>query len=407
MAPRLAVPQLRHRLVQPRRPYDRFVREQVAGDLLPADTPAERDRLRVATGLLALGPKTFEELKPDVFRMEVIDEQIEVIGRSVLGLSVACARCHDHKFDPIPTTDYYALAGVLRSTEPLYGYGPLGIKATAFHHTPLQPVGPDTDRLAADGLGYLARLQDLTLARNTARSDRYRVVRRLTDAKLQLAKAGADTAKLGADVAAMEADIKAWDGKVKALETDLKAAEDAAPPMPGWAMAARDRAKAEDCRVHVRGETTQLGELVPRGVLRVFTNAARPIHATASGRLELADWLTDRGNPLTARVWVNRVWLHLFGRGLVTTPDDFGVNGARPTHADLLDHLAVRFMADGWSTKRLVRELVLSRTYRLATDAHAGNLAADPDNVSLWRMAPRRLEAEAFRDAVLAVGGTL
>jgi len=388
-------------------PYDRFVREQVAGDLLPADEPAERDRLRVATGFLALGPKTFEEVKPEVFRMDAVDEQIEVLSRSVLGLSVGCARCHDHKFDPIPTRDYYAIAGILRSTEPLYGYGPLGIKATAFHHTPLQPVGPDANRLATGGLAYLAKLHELTLKQNTARSDRYRVVRRLTDAKLQIAKPGADKLTLQTDIDRMDAEIKDWDVKVKAAEAELKAATEVAPPMPLWAMAARDRAAPEDSKVHIRGETTNLGEVAPRGVLRVLPNAARPMPATGSGRMELADWLTEPKNPLVARVHVNRVWLHLFGRGLVTTPDDFGVNGAKPTHPELLDHLAVRFVANGWSTKKLLRELVLSRAYRLATDAHTGNLATDPDNVLLWRMAPRRIQAEAFRDAIMTVAGRL
>ena len=388
-------------------PYDRFVREQVAGDLLPAADAAERDRLRVATGFLALGPKALEELKPDVFHMDVVDEQIEVVGRTVLGLSVGCARCHDHKFDPIPTRDYYALAGVFRSTEALSGYGPLGVKATAFHHTPLQPVGPDAGRLGPDALAYFATLHELTLKQNTARSDRYRVVRRLTDAKLQAAKPGADKAALQADIDRMEAEIKDWDVKVKAAEAALKAATDGPPPMPALAMVARDRAKPVDVRVHVRGETTNLGEVAPRGVLRVVPNAARPMPAAASGRLELADWLADPKNPLTARVYVNRVWAHLFGRGLVTTPDDFGVNGAKPTHPELLDHLATRFVVHGWSTKKLVRELVLSRTYRLTTDAGGAGVAADPDNTLYWRMAPRRLEAEAFRDAILAVSGTL
>jgi hypothetical protein len=409
--------------------YDRFVREQVAGDLLPAADAAERDRLRVATGFLALGPKALEELKPDVFHMDVVDEQIEVIGRTVLGLSVGCARCHDHKFDPIPTRDYYAIAGVLRSTEPLSGYGPLGIKATAFHHAPLVPVGPDAGRLGAAALAYLADLHDLTLKQNAARSDRYRVVRRLTDAKLQAAKPGADKAALQADIERMEAEIKDWDAKVKAAEAELRAATENPPPMPALAMAARDRAKPVDARVHVRGETTNLGEVAPRGVLRVTPNAARPMPATASGRLELADWLADPKNPLPARVYVNRVWAHLFGRGLVTTPDDFGVNGTKPTHPELLDHLATRFVAGGWSTKKLVRELVLSRTYRLSTNAELGTRSGqsktrlfgvsiphsefriphsvDPDNTLYWRMAPRRLEAEAFRDAVLAVSGRL
>ncbi len=423
------------------KPFDQLVREQVAGDLIAlnashanasqrTDSPTGRDELRIATGFLALGPKAFEELKPEIFRMDVIDEQIEVIGRSILGLSVGCARCHDHKFDPIPTRDYYALAGILRSTQSLYGHGPRGIKATQHNHTPLIAVGPEAETLGPSGLAYFERLNELNLKQNTARSDRYRVVRRVADAKNQLQQPGADTAKLQADVDRMEAEIKEWDVKVKAAESEFQAAMDAQPPQPGWAMGARDREKPEDCRVHIRGETTNLGDAVPRGALQVLPNALTEMPSASSGRLELANWLTSRDNPLTARVFVNRVWLHLFGRGLVTTPDDFGVNGSRPSHPELLDDLSVRFMDEDWSTKTLIREIVLSRTYQLASDpkpvaevlrlqgerrqtpnsdefGYDAGLQSDPENIWLWRMSPRRLEVESLRDAMLTVSGQL
>jgi len=388
-------------------PYDRFLREQVAGDLLPAGDPRLADRQRIATGFLAMGPKAFEESKPDVFRMDVIDEQIEVIGRSILGLSIGCARCHDHKFDPIPTRDYYAIAGILGGTETLYGHGTRGIKATAFHNTALQPVGPDAPRLAKAGQEYFDTLQALTLKQNTARSDRYRVVRQLSDAKVQLAKPGADGAKLQPEIDRLNALIGEWDKKVKAAEAELSDWQDHAPEMPGWAMAARDKPAPGNCRIHVRGEVTNLGEEVPRGVLQVLPNPAGRIPASASGRLELADWLASADNPLTARVYVNRVWQHLFGQGLVTTPDDFGVNGSRPSHPQLLDYLALRFIGLGWSTKKLVRELVTSRAYRLSSQPVSASLAADPENTLVWRMSPRRLDAESLRDAILVVGGRL
>ncbi|MFM9960424.1 MAG: PSD1 and planctomycete cytochrome C domain-containing protein [Planctomycetaceae bacterium] len=395
------------------KPFDQFLREQVAGDLLAlnasqrTDSPTGVDELRIATGFLALGSKAFEELKPEIFRMDVIDEQIEVIGRSILGLSVGCARCHDHKFDPIPTRDYYALAGILRSTQPLYGHGPRGIKATLHNHSPLMAVGPDAETLGPSGLAYFERLNELNLTQNTARSDRYRVVRRVADAQNQIKVAGADTIKLQADIDRMEAEIKDWDVTVKAAESEFQAAMDASPPQPGWAMGARDREQPEDCRVHIRGETTNLGDAVPRGALQVLPNALGEMPAASSGRLQLAEWLTSRDNPLTARVFVNRVWLHLFGRGLVTTPDDFGVNGSRPSHPELLDDLSVRFMDEGWSVKTLIRELVLSRTYQLASHPNATGLQRDPENVWLWRMSPRRLEVESLRDAILTVSGQL
>lgn len=403
------------------KPFDVFLREQIAGDLLPFDTPAARDAQRIATGLLALGSKAYEEQKPEIFRMDVIDEQIDVVSRAFLGLSVGCARCHDHKFDPIPTADYYALAGIFRSTQPLVGYGPKGIKSNVHTHSPPLAVGPDAETLGEAGLQYLAKLQELTLAQNTARSDRYRVVRRVADAKLQRDKPGADKEKLTADIERMEADIKEWDVKVKAAEQALQMAMDSAPPQPGWAMGARDRETPEECKIHIRGDTLSLGPVVPRGVLQVVASVpARSISSTQSGRLELADWLADPKHPLTARVYVNRLWQHLFGRGLVATPDDFGVNGSRPSHPELLDHLALRFMRDGWSTKTLLRELVLSRTYQQAglpsdlarpsapaTERFARQLERDPDNIWLWRVSTKRLDAEALRDAMLTTANRL
>ncbi len=390
--------------------FSEFVRQQIAGDLLPSHSREERDRNLIATGFLSLGSKSFEESKPEVFRMDVIDEQIELVSRSVLGLSVGCARCHNHKFDPIPTADYYSMAGIFRSTQPLYGYSPKGIKATAFAHTELQAIGPDAEKLGPAGLAYFAKLQELTLAQNISRSDRYRVVRRLSAAKIDIKKPDADKVRLEADISKMEQEIKDWDVKVKANEAALQLAMDNPPNMPGWAMAVREREKAEDCKIHVRGETTNLKETVPRGTLQVISftdNPSIPNHQ--SGRNELAAWLTDRRNPLTARVYVNRVWQHLFGRGLVSTPDDYGVNGSRPSHPELLDHLALQFIDQGWSTKKLIRALVLSSTYLQdgADESQGNGKSIDPDNIYLSYMRPRRLEAELLRDAIMQVAGTL
>ena len=388
-------------------PYNRFLREQIAGDLLPASTAAEADRQRVATGFLAMGPKAFEESKPEVFRMDMIDEQIDLIGRSLLGLSIGCARCHDHKFDPLPTRDYYAMAGIFRSTQPQYGHGTRGIKATAFHHTKLQPVGPGAVELAKEGQEYLDKLQELTLKQNTARSDRYRVQRQLSDFKVRLEKPGADIINIRAEIDRLTGILKTWDATVKAAEEELRDWQQRVPKMPGWAMAAHDLPSPENCRIHVRGEVSNLGEVVPRGLPRVFPHVQRQIPGGSSGRLELADWVVDHRNPLTARVQVNRVWQRLFGQGLVSTPDDFGVNGARPSHPELLDHLAVRFMSDGWSVKRLIRELVLSRTYRQSSDPVPESLEVDPGNTWLWRMPVRRIDAESLRDAILSLSGRL
>jgi hypothetical protein len=329
-------------------------------------------------------------------------------------LSIGCARCHDHKFDPIPTADYYALAGIFRSTQPLYGYGPKGIKATAFHHTDLYTVGPDAESHAQEGLAFLKKLNELQATQNQASVDRYRVVRKLSAARIEREKA-ADKSELDAQIAAMEAEIKDWDINVKGHKDAIQSAMDSGPRHFAFAMGVRELDEPEDCPIHIRGETTNLSEVVPRGMLQVMSRASTPAVSPAqSGRRQLADWLTHRDNPLTARVFVNRVWLHLFGRGLVTTPDDYGVNGARPSHPELLDFLAVKFMDEGWLTKKLIRSLVLSRAYRMAStpveaERHlfAAQLERDPENSHWWRMQPRRLEVEALRDAMLAVAGTL
>jgi hypothetical protein len=391
-------------------PYDQFVREQIAGDLLPAATSAEIDRQRIATGFLALGGKAFEEAKPEVFRMDVIDEQMDTMGRAILGLSIGCARCHDHKFDPLPTADYYALAGVFRSTQLLYGYGPKGIKANVHTHSELFAVGPDAAERGPAGLAYLAELQRLTLVQNTARSDRYRVVRQLAAKRQELAAVSKadERAERESEIAQLDERIKEWDVKVKAAEAALESAFNAAPPQPHWAMGARERPAAEDCRIHIRGETTNLGPVAARGVPRLLAqifDRTEVAQAVGSGRLQLAEWLTSGLNPLTPRVQVNRVWSKLFGSAIVATPDDFGATGAAPSHPELLGDLAHRFVNNGWSTKALVREMMLSQTYRQAAISDTG--AADPDNKWFARMRPRRLEAESFRDAIKCFAGTL
>jgi hypothetical protein len=387
-------------------PYDEFLTQQIAGDLLPSETPEQRDRQVIATGFLALGPKSLEERKRELFRMDVIDEQIDVICRGVLGLSAACARCHDHKFDPVPTADYYALAGILRSTDTLYGIGPMGIKGV--NDAGLAVIGPDAEKLASPAAKHLKAVQDKTQERNTARSDRYRVVRNVADRKRQLDKPNADKPALEAEIAKMDAEIADWDERIKALDAELAELVENPPPQPLFAMGARDAEQVEDCRIRIRGEPENYGDAVPRGALRMIEVSNLPgISTGESGRLQLAQWLSSRENPLTARVFVNRVWLHLFGRGLVTTPDDFGVTGAKPSHPELLDHLASRFMSRGWSIKQLIREIVLSHTYQLTSTPSAEGLNRDPDNVLLWRMPVRRLEVEPFRDALLAVSGKL
>jgi hypothetical protein len=350
------------------KPYNRFIQEQLAGDLLPASGAGERNANLVATGFLALGAHDLNEMDKLQNTMDRVDEQINVTSKAFLGLTVGCARCHDHKFDPIPTKDYYALAGIFRSTTMLSGLRQRP-QFNAIYFDPslyakLEGVEGDSAEVAAKRAELWARAMEIESQRG--RGDRF-ALRQLS---LQLGKL----------------------------------------PVPAnFAMAAAE-GKPFECQVNIRGDAHQLGDRVPRGFVRVLfdESAALPeIPKGASGRLELAGWIGRRDNPLTARVMVNRVWQHLFGQGIVDSVDNFGKSGSMPSHRELLDHLAVRFMDQGWSVKKVIREIVLSRTYQLAGTHHAGNFQKDPGGRMLWRMPRLRLEAEAIRDSVLAVSGKL
>jgi hypothetical protein len=329
-------------------PYDRFLTEQIAGDLLPASTPAERDRHLVATAFLALGSKPAKAMN-DNFEMDVVADQIGVIGQGIMGLTVACARCHDHKTDPIPTRDYYALAGIFRSTETLWGaaaYEGLTAPQTPLHELQAAP-------------------------------------------------------RVRPAVALLPASKKP--GKAPA-----KPAFAYAPDAP-LAMGVREGKTIADCKLNIDGESKKLGANIPRGFLSTCgpTAVNIAVDPKQSGRLQLAQWLTRPDHPLTSRVMVNRVWQQLFGEGIVRTPDDFGVYGERPTHPEMLDHLAVRFVKGGWSLKHFIRTVVLSRTYRLASACDPSLRERDPENRMLARHSRRRLDAEALRDAMLHASGAL
>ena len=397
------------------KPFDRFVSEQVAGDLLPYESSEERDANLVATGMLTIGTKLFMETKEDRFKMDVVDDQIDVVTRAVLGLTVSCARCHDHKFDPIPTADYYALAGIFKSTFLLSGIGaPAGNQYG--HDRPLQPIGKDAEKLEGPAKAWKKSVADQTAARNKARSDRYRVVRKKAaqENKLKMASAGKTIEQQKADktivalkqeIEGLDKEIAEWDKKIKTLDTILESTKSKPPQMPDYTMAVRDHETITDSYICIAGEYNKIGSYVPRGFLSCIPSKEKvSISRKESGRLQLAQWLSANDNPLTARVAVNRIWQHLFGRGLVETVDNFGVQGAKPTHPKLLDHLAAQFRDNGWSTKSLIRKIVTSRTYRMSS------LRSSSENdmlVPLQRQALRRLEAEPLRDATLAASGLL
>ena len=369
-------------------PFDRFLREQIAGDLLPAANDVEANRLKMATGFLALGTKDVNQRIKARFLMDNVDEQIDVITRSVLGLTVSCARCHDHKFDPIPTTDYYALAGILVSTENAAGLRNQMGGARIAYYVPELLVRLNGDFPPPDPKEVERRTAEFALAKQA-----WEAIRGTPEGR-QLGPNG-------------QTKGRAVRLEYERREFELQALTDPAQRGLG-AHGVRDAKVMADTEVRIRGEAEKLGPVVPRGFLTAFgVPNARPINPKQSGRLELAEWLTSDRNPLTARVLVNRVWSHLFGRGLVSTVDNFGVTGDAPTHPALLDHLAATFVADGWSVKKLVRRLVLTRAYQLASDAPPDAGAVDPANKFLWRHAPRRLTAEELRDAILASAGAL
>ncbi|QDU31273.1 Planctomycete cytochrome C [Anatilimnocola aggregata] len=394
------------------KPFDQFIREQIAGDLLPAATNEQQNEHITATGFLALSPRSLNERNPEQFAMDVADEQIDVTTRAFMAISVACARCHDHKFDPIQQQDYYALAGIFRSTQSFPGVK-RGNNKTGYEGdfvslvSTAKSAGSEADRRE------LARL-DREIAE--AKRDLARAKEALGDvpavAPNRLAAKPKNKNKLAKENKRQKPNLanpfQKEERRLSELSNARTELEKKLTPPGENAMGVRESAKLMDCHINIRGEVNDLGDEVDRGLVRVLMYPGAPqIDKTHSGRLQLAAWIANRSNPLTARVMANRVWFHLFGRGLVETIDNFGALGETPSHPELLDYLAVRFMDQKWSTKQLIREIVLSRTYQLSSAHQAANYNSDPENKYLWRMSRRRLEAEAIRDAVLATSGRL
>ncbi|MBI3855874.1 MAG: DUF1553 domain-containing protein [Planctomycetes bacterium] len=506
-------------------PYDRFVREQLAGDLLPAAGTDERRRQMIAATFLQLGNTNLEEQDKKQLEMDVVDEQLDTLGRAFLAQTIACARCHDHKFDPIPTKDYYAIAGILKNARALehsnvskwleaplpvdparegeirkqeeavaalqarikaekdkaavakgqgpkltgvvaiadlpgivvddakaekigdwkhstysgtyigagyvhddgggkgdrsltfhpdlvagtyevrFAYSPGASRATNVPVTILSAEGEKTitvneqenppidGRFVSLGTFRFENNQGYVMVANEGTKGHV-----TADAIVFLPAAGTDQGKTSKAQAG---------GSVKELEEELKKLQESGPKRD-MVMAVREETKIADLRVHVRGSVHTLGDPAPRGVLQVAVVGTAPaMPAKESGRRELADWIAGRENPLTARVMANRVWHWLFGAGIVRTTDNFGVTGETPSHPELLDHLALRLIEDGWSVKKLIREIVLSNAYRQAAIPPGRAPEADPDNRLLSGANRRRLDAESLRDLLLSVSGQL
>lgn len=513
-----------------------FIREQIAGDLMPAKTPEQRRSQMIASSFLALGPKMLTERDKEKLHLDTVDEQIDTIGRAFLGLTVGCARCHDHKFDPFSQQDYYALAGFFRSTEVVMGTRNGCVNVASW----VEQALPQPEPAYAELKQKVARLE-LAMRLKVERDFMETVAGKKALTKLPLAgviydeasaelvgdwkqsslsknrfgdfyirndKEGQGIKKAVFRGALPETGIyevriaypakgncdkrvpitvEAFDGVheiifdqtkkpsigglfepvgrfhfekggrvnvivgtqgtkdyvivdavqfisekdierestalamangsstgdplllmdnaalTKELDKQVNALKDAE-----LAMAPRDARDAGDIHLRVRGEVNQLGPKVPRSFPTVLHSGNAPkIPAGSSGRLQLAAWMTSTENALLDRVIVNRLWAQLFGRGIVGTVDNFGVQGEKPTHPALLDHLAAKFRASGGSFKSLIREMVLSRTYQLAAEAKSPRTIADPENRLFGRRSYRRLTAEEIRDSLLFLTGEL
>lgn len=356
-------------------PYDEFVRRQLAADLLPGAEPADY----AALGFLGLSPTYWKELKLDhqVIKQVVAEEweeKLDAIGSTFLGLTIGCARCHDHKFDPITSQDYYALAGVLAS-----------IRET---DRPLVP--PDLAAKATAARNEVKELEKKLkpLAAKKEPSDEDRAELEQLQAQIAQLKT---TPHFDLPIACgvVEAALHVVPDGKNATKLDYR---------PG---------QAQDVALQIRGNPARTGAVVPRRFLSVLSKDPTATYQHGSGRLELAQSLVTDAAPLTARVIVNRVWKQHFGRGIVETPSNFGFQGAAPTHRELLDDLAARFVAHGWSLKWLHREIMTSAAYQQTSRPQQAAQALDPENLWLWRMTPRKLDVEAWRDAVLVAAGQL
>ncbi len=522
-------------------PLNQIIREQIAGDLLPAPNDALRTRNLVATTYLALGNSNLEEQDKQQLRMDVVDEMLDVIGKGLLGQTLTCARCHDHKFDPIPTSDYYALAGILRNAKALEDDNvskwvevPLPMKpelskAIALHDAAVLklqqkiqllkgttstktkkdqgiiPPGSLPGILVDDGIakkvgmwqhstfsgnyigsGYVhdqnseKGKKTLTFAPDLPANGVYEVRLAYSPGssrsksvsvtvfsaggektlQIDMTKPGpidgrfislgehrfektgqsyvllsneATTGHVTADAVQFlpleggppnkettppakptsqdganlqEGSLKK-ESTLKDLEKDLRKLKSIAPKRP-MAMSVVEEKKIDDARIHIRGLVSNPGPVVPRGVLQVVNaGPTKSFPKDQSGRLQLADWIVAPANPLTPRVMSNRIWTWLMGQGIVRTVDNFGTTGEAPTHPELLDFLASEFLDQGWSLKPLIRQIVLSRTYRLSSAAPESLARIDPEN-RLWGRAQRkRLDAEEIRDAMLVIAGNL
>ena len=370
-------------------PYDRFIMEQIAGDLLPVKTDEQWQENLIATGFLAVGLKHLDQKNPRVFEADMIAEQIDTMTQALQGLTVACARCHDHKYDPIPTADYYAMEGIFRSTRTLYGTA-----RVAQNHR-------------ATDLLLLPILDKNPLGGSKGRG------RSIAETKAKLAETQAQIRAMGGRRKSKDVSGEAFN-KVRELQRNaqrMQAELDRRNPdgsLKTFGMGVQEATEMVNASILVRGEVDQPAQSVQRGFVQVLGDLNfKATTQKSSGRKGLAAAMASKDNPLTARVMVNRIWMHLIGKPLVGTPNNFGISGMRPDNQELLDYLAVRFMDHGWSVKSMIKEIVLSQAYQRSSTYGAKNYGVDPANKLHWRANPRALDAESMRDAMLTLSGRI
>jgi Protein of unknown function (DUF1553)/Protein of unknown function (DUF1549)/Planctomycete cytochrome C len=399
------------------KPYDQFVREQIAGDLIAARGSREQYAERVvATGFLALSRKY--ATAPEELWHLTLEDAIETTGRTFLGLTLRCARCHDHKFDPVTQRDYYALYGIFASTKFAYA-GSEEFASKSFpraHFVPLLPPAEAAGKLQS----YQETLRDLgaRLARLEKDDPRIQTVAALNASMAPIEDALAELVKIHQDPKPFRFQLDRLRARRDAVQGDWRRSLDEAknrlsalrrpglpPNLPG-AYAVQDGSPVDET-IHLKGEPESRGKIARRNAPAFLTSQPLQIPHGSSGRLQLAEWLTQPDHPLTARVMVNRIWQHHFGRGIVASSSNLGLRGDEPSHPELLDWLARRFVQSGWSVKAMHRLIVSSKAYQLASSKDADNAAIDPSNRFLWRFDRRRLSAEEIRDAMLALGGHL
>lgn len=370
------------------RPFNQMICEQIAGDLMQADDQHQRWLQLVATGFLAMGDTNFEKQDKTQLDMDYVDEQLDVIGQAFLGQTLGCARCHDHKFDPIPTRDYYAMAGILKSSVAMRH-----ANVSNWIEQPLPLPTAEEDRF------------------KSLESELQSVSQSLADMKKRssaLTKKMEQSGHTADAVQEMQAQVQTLAEEMKVLGQTQSELQQQVELRPKFLTVVEEE-PPQDIRIHIRGDVHNQGAVVPRGFLTaVRVEPAISIPPGKSGRLELAQWIASDQNPLTARVYVNRLWLWFMGQGLVESVNNFGTTGTLPSHPELLDWLAGELIRSGWSTKQIVRSIVLSDAYRRQTVAPSqAHHQVDPDNRLYWRGQQRRLTAEEVRDAMLLASGEL